>query len=169
MSTEEKDLTQTTEKEESPVIRRRKRSVIIYLIVLFLVALGLLFMSMVMQQRSQQALEDISKTMSQSQDVATLQMENQRLSYELQSAQRDKEDIEEQLAAKEKEAYALEWLRQIESACRRSYDEARALMEDFQASGLVNCLPEKSSVDGGSSPAETYRELYAAVARSNGS
>ena len=163
MSSEEKEITQTTEQAEAPVVRRRKRSVIIYLIVLFLVALGLLLMSMVMQQRSQKALDDISKTMSQSQDVATLQMENQRLSYELQSAQRDKEDLEEQLAEKEKEAYALEFLRQIESACRRSYDEAKELAKDFQASGLVEWLPEKSAVDGKESPADTYRNLYTSL------
>ena len=164
MSAEEKEKAQTA---EDPVVRKRTRSVTIYLVVLFLVALGLLFMSMVMQQRSQQALEDISKTMSQSQDVATLQMENQRLSYELQSAQRDKEDLEKTLADKEKEAYALEFLRQIESACRRSYDEARTLAEDFQASGLEEYLPETSSVEGMESPADTYRTLYAALFREN--
>lgn len=165
MSSEDKEPIQTTEtqREETPAVRRRKRSVVIYLIVLFLVALGLLLMSMVMQQRSQKALEDISKTMSQSQDVATLQMENQRLSYELQSAQRDKEDLEKQLTEKEKETYALEFLRQIEAACRRSYDEARTLVEDFRASGLEEYLPETSSVDGAESPADTYRNLYAAL------
>ena len=160
----EKEPVRTAESTtESPVVRRRKRSVVIYLIVLFLVALGLLLMSMVMQQRSQKALDDISQTMSQSQDVATLQMETQRLSYELQSAQRDKEDLEKQLTEKEKEAYALEFLRQIESACRRDYDEARALAKDFQASGLEDYLPEESSVDGKESPADTYRNLYTSL------
>ena len=56
---------------------------------------------------------------------------------------------------------ALEWLRQIEAAVRKSYSEAKALVEAFEETGLESSLPTQSSVEGAEAPADTYRQIYA--------
>ena len=95
MSTEE---SKSTESQETPkqgsinrlppkVSSKKSKPVTVYLSVLFVVALLLLVMSFFMQQRSHQALEDLTTSMEESQNSATLQMDNQRLQYELDQAQ----------------------------------------------------------------------------------
>ena len=58
---------------------KKSKPVTVYLAVLFVVALLLLVMSFFMQQRSHQALEDLTSSMEESQSAATLQMDNQCL------------------------------------------------------------------------------------------
>ncbi len=89
----------------------------VYLTVLFCVALLLLLISFVMQQRNHLALQDLNDSISNTQEIADLQLENQRLQYELE----DKQALEEQVQAQQKQVEALEWLRQIEAATRTSY------------------------------------------------
>lgn len=149
---------------------RPARSVTTYLIILFLAALLLLLLYFFMQQR--QALMDLSDTVAASQDAAELQLENQQLSYRLEEAQRQGKEEKARLEAAVKEAEAktetaqktadaLEWLRQIEAAARRSYSEARDLAGAFERTDLKDYLPERSVVEGSASPAETYQSLYA--------
>ena len=151
MSTEE---SKSTESQETPkqgsinrlppkVSSKKSKPVTVYLSVLFVVALLLLGMSFIMQQRSHQALEDLTTSMEESQTTATLQMDNQRLQYELEQAQ------------------ALEWLRLIEEAVRSSYGEATELVDQFEESGLVDYLPDQSVVEGAKSPADVYKDIYA--------
>ena len=151
MSTEE---SKSTESQETPkqgsinrlppkVSNKKSKPVTVYLSVLFVVALLLLVMSFFMQQRSHQALEDLTTSMEESQTTATLQMDNQRLQYELEQAQ------------------ALEWLRLIEEAVRSSYGEATELVDQFEESGLVDYLPDQSVVEGKESPSDTYKNIYA--------
>ena len=146
------------------------RSVTTYLIILFLAALLLLLLSFFMQQR--QALMDLSDTVAASQDAAELQLENQQLNYRLEEAQRQSKEEKAGLEAAVKEAEArtetaqktadaLEWLRQIQEASRRSYSEARELAQAFERTDLKDYLPEESVVEGGTSPAEAYQDLYA--------
>ena len=61
----------------------------------------------------------------------------------------------------QKQADALEWLRQIEAATRTSYPKSRDLVEAFEKTGLKEYLPDASGVEDGDSPAETYQHLYA--------
>ncbi len=136
--------------------KSKSRPVTIYLSVLFCVALLLLLISFVMQQRNHIALQDLNESITQTQDVAGLQLENQRLKYELEA----KANLEKQAEEKDKEAQALEWLRQIEGATRRSYTTARELAEAFEATGLQESLPTESVVEGGDSPAETYENIH---------
>lgn len=146
----------------------KSRPVTVYLIVLFLVALLLLIMSFFMQRRSSEALETIHESVSASQDITTLQLENQRLAFELEessSALTEAQDtitqLEETNAALEKKAQALEWLRQIEEATRTSYPKAKELTEQFEEAGLPQHLPDAPLVEGEDAPAETYRQIYA--------
>ena len=117
----------------------------------------LLLISFVMQQRNHLALQDLNDSISNTQEIADLQLENQRLQYELE----DKQALEEQVQAQQKQVEALEWLRQIEAATRTSYTRARELVEAFEETGLESSLPTESVVEGADSPADTYRSIYA--------
>ena len=114
-----------------------------------------------MQQRNHLALQDLNQSISVSQDVADLQMENQKLQYELKEKEDQTEELQAQLEKAEKQAQALEWLRRIEAAVRTSYPEARTLVEEFEKTGLESSLPTESVVEGGTAPAEAYRSIYA--------
>lgn len=159
---------------ENPIIvgktLSKSRPVKVYLTILFVVAILLLVMSFFMQQRSQQALEDLNASMSTSHSITDLQMDKQKLEFQLSEIQNELKQLKEdqatlttQLDQKNKEAQALEWLRQIETACRSSYTKAKDLVEQFHNSGLESSLPTESVVEGGTSPAETYRNLYATL------
>ena len=120
--------------------KSKSRPVKVYLTVLFCVA-----------------LLDLHDSISNTQEIADLQLENQRLQYELE----DKQALEEQVQAQQKQVEALEWLRQIEAATRTSYTRARELVEAFEETGLESSLPTESVVEGADSPADTYRSIYA--------
>ena len=152
-----------TPKKTAPQRRSKSRPVTVYLVVLFVVALLLLVMSFFMQQRSHQAIEDLNKSMITSQDAATLQMDKQRLEFDLQKAQEDLTEAEASLANLEKQAQALEWLRQMEAAVRTSYTDLKTLVEKFEESGLVDYLPTESVVEGAEAPADAYRDIYAMI------
>lgn len=70
--------------ETPPEKPNKSRPVKVYLIALFCVALLLLLVSFVMQQRNHLALQDLNDSISNNQAVADLQLENQRLQYELE-------------------------------------------------------------------------------------
>ncbi len=78
--------------------KSKSRPVKVYLTVLFCVALLLLLISFVMQQRNHRALQDLNDSISNTQEIADLQLENQRLQYELE----DKQALEEQVQAQQK-------------------------------------------------------------------
>ena len=169
MSTEE---SKSTEPQETPkqgsinrlppkVSNKKSKPVTVYLSVLFVVALLLLVMSFFMQQRSHQALEDLTTSMEESRTTATLQMDNQRLQYELEQAKETIGQLEQNQADLEKQAQALEWLRLIEEAVRSSYGEATELVDQFEESELTDYLPTESVVEGAKSPADTYKDIYA--------
>ena len=169
MSTEE---SKSTESQETPkqgsinrlppkVSSKKSKPVTVYLSVLFVVALLLLVMSFFMQQRSHQALEDLTTSMEESQTTATLQMDNQRLQYELEQAQNTIGQLEEAQDDLEKQAQALEWLRLIEEAVRSSYGEATELVDQFEESELADYLPTESVVEGAKSPTDVYKDIYA--------
>ena len=141
--------------------KSRSRPVKVYLTVMFCVALLLLMISFVMQQRNHLALQDLNQSISVSQDVADLQMENQKLQYELKEKEDQAGDLQAQLEKAEKQTQAVEWLRRIEAAVRTSYPEARTLVEEFEKTGLESSLPTESVVEGGTAPAEAYRSIYA--------
>ena len=157
------------EKSKEPE-KKPTRSVTTYLIILFLAALLLLLLSFFMQQR--QALMDLSNTVATSQNVSELQLTNQQLTYRLEELQRQSKEEKEALTQDVKEAEskaedaqkqadALEWLRQIEAVTRTSYPKSRDLVEAFEKTGLKEYLPDASVVEDGDSPAETYQHLYA--------
>lgn len=128
--------------------KSKSRPVKVYLTVLFCVALLLLLISFVMQQRNHLALQDLNDSISNTQEIADLQLENQRLQYELE----DKQALEEQVQAQQKQVEALEWLRQIEAATRTSYTRARELVEAFEETGLEEQPAHRICGGGGGLP-----------------
>ncbi len=135
----------------------RSRPVKVYLTVLFCAALLLLVISFVMQQRNHMALQDLNEAILDTQEVASLQVENQRLQYEVEK----KKSLEEKIAEQERQLKALEWLRQIEEAVRTSYTDAEVLVKEFEKTGLEEALPDQPVIEGTKSPAESYRTIYA--------
>ena len=138
--------------ETPPEKPNKSRPVKVYLIALFCVALLLLLVSFVMQQRNHLALQDLNDSISNNQAVADLQLENQRLQYELEERKNQEEDLQSQVEEKDK---------QIEAAVRSSYSEAKTMIEAFEETGLEESLPTESTVEGAESPADAYRTIYA--------
>ena len=138
--------------ETPPEKPNKSRPVKVYLIALFCVALLLLLVSFVMQQRNHSALQDLNDSISNNQAVADLQLENQRLQYELEERKNQEEDLQSQVEEKDK---------QIEAAVRSSYSEAKTMIEAFEETGLEESLPTESTVEGAESPADAYRTIYA--------
>ena len=152
--------------EERSTGRKPVRSVTFYLLILFLAALFLLVLAFFMQQR--QAFQDLNQTVAKSQNITELQLANQKLTFQLEEATRQADrdeaqlkDAQTQADQAQKQADALEWLRQIEAATRSSYPKSKELIEAFEKTELKKYLPEEPVVEGGTSPAETYQNLYA--------
>ncbi len=151
------------ETEETLEQVKRSRPVKVYLTVLFIAVLLLLVMSFFMQQRSHQALEDITDSMSERQTLVELQLKNQDLTFQAQNLKKEVDGLKEAATTHENQAKALEWLRQIEAASEVSLEEAKRLVEAFKETGLEKSLPTESVVEGATSPAEDYRNLYATL------
>lgn len=156
-----KETPQTPSPQQEPEKPSKSRPVKVYLIALFCAAVLLLLISFVMQQRNHMALQDLNDSLTNTQEITDLQLENQRLQYELEGKEEEAEDLQSQAEEKDRQVQALEWLRQIEGAVRRSYSEAIALVEAFEETGLPESLPTESSVEGAESPADAYRTIYA--------
>lgn len=146
--------------------KKPTRTATAYLIILFLAAMLLLVLSFFMQQR--QELMDLNNTsIAASRNITELQVANQQLELQLQETKKELEksaaalkEAESEAGKAQKQADALEWLRQIEAATRSSYPKAKELTEAFEETGLKEYLPEESVVEDGTSPAETYQNLY---------
>ena len=169
MNPEEEAKTPAPEGAQPPR-KNRSHPVKVYLTVLFVVSLLLLVMSFFMQQRSHQALEDLNASMSSNESVVELKLDKQKLEFQIQELEKNLADVEgeqakweEEKTALEDQAKALEWLRQIEQASQTSRSKAAELIQAFQETGLEDSLPDESVVEGGTSPAETYRNLYAVL------
>ena len=163
-----------------PTKRGPRPNLLSYLIILFSAAFLLLLLSYFMQQR--QVIEGLRENMSamlttqniqeRNQELLaeneSLTEENQQLSNENHALLEENSALEEEKAALQKQSeeteqvlLALDWLWRIE----REYflgrsTNARALIRDFEQTGLVDCLPEKSLVE---TDYRTPREQYKAI------
>ena len=165
----EEPKTQTPEGGQPPR-SSKSHPVKVYLTVLFVVSLLLLTMSFFMQQRSHQALEDLNESMSSNESMVELKLDKQKLEFQIQelqdsltAAEKEQADWDKERMDLENQAKALEWLRQIEQASRSSHSKTAELIQAFEQTGLEEALPDESVVEGGTSPAETYRNLYAMI------
>ena len=170
MSPEEKtDLpTQEDKPQKKSPQSHRPPPLVVYLVILFTIAFLLLFLSYFMQQRQsdQEVIEGLQQSTSAMQSVHTLIAQNEELHNQLSQAQEDYAALEESsqasLEEQNKITLALDWLWRIEREYfQRRYSSARTLIEEFEATGLKECLPATSLVDPDyRSPLEQYQAIY---------
>ena len=139
--------------------RRSRRSVFQYITVLFAAAFLLLLMTYMMQQRLNKAqIDDLQQssdsTLQTLENIIAerdqLRQENEELSDELEDALQAAANSSATIKSQERSLQAMDWFWRIQRQFSRGYTRAaRELAEQFEASGLVDALPEVS-----------YAELY---------
>lgn len=153
--------------------RHSRRSVFQYLAILFGAAFLLLLLTYVMQQRVERAQDQIDDLQESSNSALQtleniiaerdkLKEENEILSEDLQQAWQDVQQAQAQLEEQERSLQAMDWFWRIQRQFSRGYtNAARELAEAFEASGLVDDLPDTAPAEpDGPSPAQQYQELY---------
>lgn len=167
--------------------RKRQRSVVFYIGILFAAAFLLLAMSFAMERRQNaedmddlnQSLTGLKDSVSAMQSVQNLYEENTALLERVAELEEDLARAEEQrnyLADKvesqeaekdvlQKSVQALDWFWQINEAyVRGRYTTARNLIAQLEESGLVENLPRVSITENGRfSPYDRYQEIYDAL------
>lgn len=156
-----------------------KRSVMVYLVILFAAAFILLLMSFFMQKRSsEETIDGLKQSVSAIQSAQEIYEENASLKEHLEEledqAQAQQNEIdglerENALLQKEKEdlersTQALDWFWQINEAyVRGRYALARQLIEQM-GTELAPYLPTESITDNERfSPYDRYQEIYDAL------
>lgn len=167
--------------------RKRQRSVVFYIGILFAAAFLLLAMSFAMERRQNaedmddlnQSLTGLKDSVSAMQSVQKLYEENTALLERVAELEEDLARAEEQrnyLADKvesqeaekgvlQNSVQALDWFWQINEAyVRGRYTTARNLIAQLEESGLVENLPRVSITENGRfSPYDRYQEIYEAL------
>ena len=165
--------------------RKRQRSVVSYISIMFLAAFALLGMSLAMERRqhaeNQQNLDNLNQSITGLKDSVSAMQSVQQL-YEENAALKDQiSNLEEQLEAiktqqegavtqltvdMERTSKAMDYFWQINEAYVRSrWSTARVLikvMEDnSEGFALKDYLPKESTTNNGRfSPADRYQEIY---------
>lgn len=164
--------------------RKRQRSVVFYIGILFAAAFLLLAMSFAMERRQNaedmddlnQSLTGLKDSVSAMQSVQKLYEENTALLERVAELEEDlaraeeqrnylADKVEDQEAEKgvlQNSVQALDWFWQINEAyVRGRYTTARNLISQLEESGLVENLPRVSITDNGRfSPYDRYQEIY---------
>ena len=153
--------------------RHSRRSVFQYLAILFAAAFLLLLLTYVMQQRVERAQDQIDDLQESSNSALQtleniiaerdqLRQENEELSDELEDALQAAANSSATIKSQERSLQAMDWFWRIQRQFSRGYTRAaRELAEQFEASGLVDALPEVSYAEpDGPSPKQQYAELY---------
>lgn len=175
---EREEKSPAQEGEQKPAFRRhrakraqKKNPVFLYLVILFAVAFLLLLMSFFSQQRDHDALEKMNAELSasmgtQEQTIADLQKANEELTLKLEEANKAASTAESagqkaktEVERAQKTALAVEYLAQMERACRTSYLEGYRIAKEMESKGLREYLPTTSTASGCPSPARVYQEL----------
>ena len=167
--------------------RKRQRSVVFYIGILFAAAFLLLAMSFAMERRQNaedmddlnQSLTGLKDSVSAMQSVQNLYEENTALLERVAELEEDLARAEEQrnyLADKvesqeaekgvlQNSVQALDWFWQINEAyVRGRYTTARNLIAQLEESGLVENLPRVSITENGRfSPYDRYQEIHNAL------
>lgn len=157
--------------------RRRQRSVLQYIAVLFCAAFVLLLFTFMMERRQYQQLQEDNKqqSVSATQTLNGILEENKRLKDQLAASDVQSKDLADQLAAArdqqkaaaeqlqamEKIAPAMDWFWQINEAyVRGRYTKCRELIASLEGAGLENYLPKESATNNDRfSPYDRYMEI----------
>jgi septal ring factor EnvC (AmiA/AmiB activator) len=162
------------EAEDSPVqepAASRKKPVVVYIMILFIVAFLLMALSFFMHQRSNtEALGELQHSVSALQEVQATQDKNIQLQEELSTANDELDSLKNQLAESREETLAaqevtdamlaLYTLQQQYSAA--DYDACALTIQSMENHALVELLPTDTGLDI-TSPAMRYQQLKEAV------
>ena len=158
---------------------KRQRSVVHYIAILFAAAFLLMLMAYLMDQRQNQAMNDLNQSLTGLQDSITDQSSLQdiyednmqliqqvgQLEEQVKQLEEDKQSLTSQLSDQEKASQAMDWFWQIDEAyVRGRYSLCRDLMENLEEAGLAVYLPRESITDNGRySPYDRYQEIRDAL------
>ena len=167
----------------------KKVSVMGYLTILFAAAFLLLLLSYFMQQRAnEQAISGLEATSSNAFDsINNLIAEKDRLTEQVEDLKGQVEDLQEELADTQgqltgaqsdadtaqaaqadarKALEAMDWFWRIQRQFSRGYyTDASNMIEEFEAAGLPQHLPQEALTgrEGDPSPAQQYQEIRDAL------
>ena len=148
-----------------------KKPVIIYILILFLAAFLLMFLSMLSHQRSNaEALGQLQNSVSAIQEIQTsqeqvieLQKQLSDVQKELDATQEESQEKDDSIAQLEKEANALLALYNLQQEyAAGNLDGCRVTLQEISDQGLEGLLP-KTAPDGITSPAQRYQQLREAI------
>ena len=143
-----------------------KKPVIVYILILFLAAFLLMFLSMLSHQRSNaEALGQLQNSVSAIQEIQTSQEQVIELQKqkELDAAQEESHEKDDSIAQLEKEANALLALYNLQQEyAAGNLDGCRVTLQEISDQGLEELLP-KTAPDGITSPAQRYQQLREAI------
>ena len=148
-----------------------KKPVIVYILILFLAAFLLMFLSMLAHQRSNaEALGQLQNSVSAIQEIQTsqeqvieLQKQLSDVQKELDAAQEESQEKDDSIAQLEKEANALLALYNLQQEyAAGNLDGCRVTLQEISDQGLEDLLP-KTAPEGITSPAQRYQQLREAV------
>lgn len=175
---DKQDLTHL-QQEADRVKPHMRVSVLGYITILFAAAFLLLLLSYFMQQRSnEQVISGLKESVTAMQSLDNLQAEKEALQAQVADLEGRNKVLEgtiqeqsgtlstmtDSLSRKEKEAQAVDWLRQIQTLyATKYYKSARTLIAQFQAAGLDTFLPTESAVADKPSPAADYAAILKAL------
>lgn len=163
--------------------RRRQRSVLQYIAVLFCAAFVLLLFTFMMERRQYQQLQEDNRQQSVSatqtlngileenkqlkEQLAESDVQSKDLADQLAAARDQQKETAEQLQALEKIAPAMDWFWQIDEAyVRGRYAKCRELIASLEEGGLENYLPRESATNNDRfSPYDRYMEIRGKVIR----
>lgn len=158
---------------------KRQRSVVHYIAILFAAAFLLMLMAYLMDQRQNEAMNNLNQSITGLQDSITDQNSLQdiyednmqliqqvgQLEEQVKQLEEDKQSLTSQLSDQEKASQAMDWFWQIDEAyVLGRYSLCRELIQEIQDAGLVDYLPKESITDNGRfSPSGRYQEIYEAL------
>ena len=158
---------------------KRQRSVVHSIAVLFAAAFLLMLMAYLMDQRQNEAMNNLNQSITGLQDSITDQNSLQdiyednmqliqqvgQLEEQVKQLEEKKQSLTSQLSDQEKASQAMDWFWQIDEAyVLGRYSLCRELIQEIQDAGLVDYLPKESITDNGRfSPSGRYQEIYEAL------
>lgn len=154
-------------KQQDNAEKKNRPHLLSYLVILFSAAFLLLLLSYFMQQRrsDQQVIDGLQQNMSAMQTTQNVIERNKALMEENQALAEENAALKEHLdaaQAQEKTILALDWLWRIEREYFQSrYSSARAMIREFEQTGLEEYLPGEPLVDEDyRTPEEQYKSIY---------
>jgi len=160
----------TSPEPPSPPIQKlsKTRPVILYIVIMFGVALFLIILSFFMQQRNHVALmRGLSTSAMNVQTIVDLELSNttleeklEKMTEQLNQSNTEKEAVKKTVASLEQQTKAMELFMELRLCHEKNQqEEAKELLAKMEKNGLVDALPTESTLPDHPSPREIFDEL----------